>query len=119
MIICVPTEGDRGLDEAVCQHFGRATTFTLYDIDTGNIRVVENRSEHMGGVGTPPEHLSREGVNIVIAGGLGPKAIDMLNNYDIEVFVGAGGTVREAIELWRNKSIERATRDNACRDHAH
>lgn len=119
MIICVPTEGDRGLDEAVCQHFGRAVTFTLYDSATGEVRVMENRSEHMGGSGTPPEHLGRENVSAVLAGGLGPKAIDLLNSKGIEVFVGASGTVKDAIDGWRNGSMARASKDNACRDHAH
>lgn len=119
MIICVPTEGDRGLDEAVCQHFGKACTFTLYDADTGEVRVMMNRSEHMGGTGTPPEHLSRENVSTVLAGGLGPKAIDMLSSKGIDVFVGANGTVRETIDLWRKGSMARANKDNACRDHAH
>lgn len=119
MIICVPTEGDRGLDEAVCQHFGKAVTFTLYDSETGKVRVIENRSEHMGGVGTPPEHLSRENVSAVLAGGLGPKAIDLLGSKGIDVFVGANGTVQETIDSWRSGSMAKASKDNACRDHAH
>ena len=119
MIICVPTEGDHGLNEAVCQHFGKAATFTLYDSETGEVKVMENRSEHMGGAGTPPEHLSRENVSAVLAGGLGPKAVDMLQRFGIEVFVGASGTVQDTIERWSSGSMEKASSDNVCRDHAH
>jgi predicted Fe-Mo cluster-binding NifX family protein len=119
MIICVPTEGSKGLSESVCQHFGKAATFTLYDSESGQTRVVENRSEHMGGVGTPPEHLHKENVGAVLAGGLGPKAVDMLHGFGIDVYVGAAGTVEETIERWRSGSMERASKDNACRDHAH
>jgi len=119
MIICVPTEGSHGLAEAVCQHFGRAETFTLYDTESGEVDVLENRSEHKGGVGTPPEHLSKASVDIVLAGGLGPKAIDMFNGFGIKVFVGARGTVQDALEMYRKGMLETAGRDNACRDHAH
>lgn len=119
MIVCIPTEGGRGMEETVCQHFGRAATFTLYDLATGEVKVLEDRSEHMGGVGTPPEQLQKENVNIVLAGGLGPKAIDMLNGYGIDVYVGASGTVQQTIESWKDGVLEKADRNNACRDHAH
>lgn len=119
MIICIPTEGSRGLGEAVCQHFGRAETFTLYDTESGEVDVLENHSEHKGGVGTPPEHLSKANVDVVLAGGLGPKAIDMFNGFGIKVYVGAGGTVQDALERYGKGMLEPAGRDNACRDHAH
>ena len=99
-------------------HFGKGVTFTLYDTDTARCGI-ENRSEHMGGAGTPPEHLSRENGSAVLAGGLGPKAIDLLGSHGINVFVGANGTVQEALDSWRNGAMGRATKDNACRDHAH
>ncbi|NLK25695.1 MAG: dinitrogenase iron-molybdenum cofactor biosynthesis protein [Euryarchaeota archaeon] len=119
MKICIPTEGNNGLSEAVCAHFGQADTFTLYDTDTGDVRVIENRSEHKGGLGTPPQQLHKENVEIVLAGGLGPKAVDMLQGFGIDVYVGANGTVQDTIEEWRKGNLAKATYDNACRDHAH
>lgn len=119
MLVCVPTVGYQGFEDSVCEHFGRAQTFTLVDSVTKEVRVVENKSEHMGGTGTPPEHLAKEGVKVVLAGGLGPKAIDMLHGYGIIVFVGAHGTVQQAIVNWETGKLASASKDNACRDHAH
>ena len=31
MKICIPTMGEGGMQEAICQHFGRAPTFTMVD----------------------------------------------------------------------------------------
>ena len=54
MKICIPTMGEGGMQEAICQHFGRAPTFTIVDLDSGAIKVLPNVSEHMGG--TRPAH---------------------------------------------------------------
>ena len=58
MKICVPCYSG-GLDDFICEHFGRALAFTIYDTDTGEITVVKNTSEHFGGVGKPPELLKK------------------------------------------------------------
>jgi len=117
--IGIPTMGNKGLKELVCEHFGRAPTYTIVDTETNDVRVVENVSEHMGGTGTPPEHLSKEGIEIMLASGLGPKAITMFEGFGIEVYVGASGTVEDTIGLWKDKKLQVATDENACRDHRH
>jgi predicted Fe-Mo cluster-binding NifX family protein len=111
--------GNKGLKELVCEHFGRAPTYTIVDTETNDVRIVKNVSEHMGGTGTPPEHLSKEGIEVMLASGLGPKAVMMFEGYGIKVYVGASGTVEETIKLWKDKKLEVATDENACRDHRH
>lgn len=119
MKICIPTMGESCLDETICQHFGRAPTFTIVDLDSGEIRVLPNVSEHMGGKGLPTEAILAEGVQLMIVGGLGPKAVMMFNQAGVEVFVGATGTVKDAIDDWRAEMLTRADLDNACKDHKH
>ena len=47
MKICIPTMGEGGMQEAICQHFGRAPTFTMVDLDNGVISKAADVSEHM------------------------------------------------------------------------
>lgn len=119
MKICVPTMGEGGMDELVCQHFGRAPTFTMIDLDSGEVRLIPNVSEHMGGTGLPTEAILAEGVHVMIAGGLGPKAISLFGRAGVDVFVGATGTVREAIDDWLSENLTRADPANACKEHKH
>ena len=119
MKICVPTMGNSGLDDAVCEHFGRAPTFTVVDMEKNTVKVLQNTSEHFGGMGYPPEMLSNEGVNVVLCSGLGPRAIRMFEEFGIEVYVGAFGTVRDAIQAWQQGLLREATDENACRQHRH
>ena len=118
MRIAVPTEGNKGLDERVGRHFGRVPTYTLLDEESGEVTVLENTSEHMGGRGYPPEILGEAGVEVLLCSGLGRKAIHMFSERGIKVYCGASGTVRDALSQWRSDSLEPATEDTACTQHA-
>jgi predicted Fe-Mo cluster-binding NifX family protein len=119
MKVSIPTKDENGLDGIVEQHFGKAPTYTIIDTDTGEITVIPNTSEHMGGVGLPPEYLHKNGVDIMLCAGLGYKAVCMFESYGIEVFVGAGGTVRDTFEAWKTGKLQNATSENACTEHGH
>ena len=118
MKLCIPSLGERGLDEQVGEHFGRVPFYTLYDTNSKEVELLENTSTHMGGAGYPTELIAKAGANTMICGGLGGRAIQMFEEMGIMVYVGARGTVKEAIQLWENGTLEAATDENACRQHA-
>ena len=118
MIICVPTMGDRGLEENVGEHFGRVPTYTIVDIDTANVRIVPNTSHHVGGMGYPPEIMANEKVDVMICRGLGRRAITMFNEIGIEVYIGASGTVKDAISAFKEGKLLKASESDACGQHA-
>jgi len=117
MIIGIPTMGSKGMEEMIGEHFGRTPTYTLYDTETREARVIENTSEHMGGVGQPPELLAGNGVGIMICQGLGRRAIAMFKDHDICVYIGASGTVTDAIKMWEDGGLTEASEDTACGMH--
>ncbi len=111
--------GDKGLDESVGGHFGKSPCYVIYDTEAKSAVTISNTSEHLGGTGLPPELLAKNGVNVVVCSNLGPKAVDMLSSLNIEVYVGARGTVRGALEAWERGELEPANIDNACKEHGH
>ena len=119
MRIAIPTHGRYGLEDHVNPHFGRAPTFTIFDESTGSLEIVENTSEHFGGAGLPPELLSRKRVDALLCSGIGPKAVQAFQSMGIRVFVGASGTVSEALEAFRSGSLREATDAGACAKHRH
>ncbi|MBC7110505.1 MAG: NifB/NifX family molybdenum-iron cluster-binding protein [Archaeoglobi archaeon] len=119
MKVAVPTMGTRGLEEEISQHFGRAPTFTIVDLESNEVEIIPNMSEHMGGTGKPPEHLAKLGVSAVIVSGIGPRAIEMFRSFGIEVYSGASGRVKDAIELFKRGLLQRASLESACREHRH
>lgn len=118
MKVCIPTMGNRGLDEQVGEHFGRVPTYTLVDTETNEVKVIDNTSEHMGGRGYPPEIIAKTGAEAMLCSGLGRRAIAMFEDMGIMVYVGAYGTVRDAIQMWKDGQLQTATDENACRQHA-
>ena len=118
MKICIPTISDRGLDDIVGEHFGRVPTYTIIDLDTDQVRIIANTSHHMGGQGDPPEILAKEGVKIMVCRGLGRRAIALFNQLGIDVFIGANGTVREAIQAFNDGILKKAGTTDACEQHA-
>ena len=118
MKVAIPTMGDQGLKEQVGDHFGRVPTYTIFDTESKDIKVITNTSEHMGGTGLPPELLAKEGVEAMLAGGLGRRAIMLFEELGIMVFVGASGTVQDAIDMWQDGKLQPATDENACKQHA-
>ncbi len=118
MRIAVPTYKG-GLDDLVCDHFGRAETFTIYDTETGKVEVVRNRSEHFGGFLKPPEILRAKNVDVVLCNGMGVKAIAMFKSYGIRVYMGASGTVRDAIKQFMEGRLFEADESAGCPGHHH
>jgi len=118
MKICIPTMGEKGLDDSVGEHFGRVPTYTVVDLDTDEVKVVPNISNHMGGQGNPPEIMAREGVNVMVCQGLGRRAISMFEQMGIDVYIGASGTVREAIAAYKQGTLQKASEGDACAQHA-
>uniref|UniRef100_A0A7C3REM6 Dinitrogenase iron-molybdenum cofactor biosynthesis protein n=1 Tax=Archaeoglobus fulgidus TaxID=2234 RepID=A0A7C3REM6_ARCFL len=105
------------MDDYVCEHFGKAESYTIYDTETGELRILRNTSEHFGGVGHPPELIKSAGADVVICGGMGARAIAMFKSFGIKVYMGASGKVRDAIEQFRAGKLVEADEAMGCTNH--
>lgn len=112
MRIGIPTQGKKGLEEQIGAHFGRVPTYTIVNGD--EVEVIENNSMHQGGSGYPPELLDQHGVEVMLCANLGRKAVNMFSDMGIEVYVGAKGTVRNALEQYEKGKLNPANQENAC-----
>ena len=118
MKVGIPTNGDNGLDEEIGEHFGRVDTYTIIDLETNEVKIIPNTSNHMGGEGYPPELLKKEGITIMVCRGLGRRAITMFEEIGIDVYIGASGTVKDAVEAFKQGSLQKASEGDACGQHA-
>jgi predicted Fe-Mo cluster-binding NifX family protein len=117
MKIVIPTDNKKGLNDAVAEHFGRCKTYTFLDEEGKVIEIIDNTSEHMGGVGLPPELMKKHGANILLCKGLGPRALNLCRQLGIEVYVCQAETVKGIFELWKNKIIKKADFRDICEMH--
>ena len=118
MKLCIPTNGKKGMEEIVGEHFGRVPTYTIVDTETEDITIIDNNTVHMGGVGYAPDLISGAGAEVMICGGLGRRAIGLFEEKCIRVYVGAEGTVKDAIKMFTEGNLLQATDETACSEHA-
>lgn len=100
-----------GLDDPIDQRFGRCSMFLLVDPETMNVETIDNRSaEARGGAGIQAaQQLAQSGVEAVITGNIGPNAFRTLQAANIETYVGASGTARDALKRYESGGLEKAT----------
>ena len=119
MTICIPiTDGD-GLEASVSQHFGRAPAFAVYDPDSETVDVVDNDSHHHGGSRSPPNIIAETGAETLVCGNLGGNAAERFDAMGIDVYAGAEGTVRDAVEALQDGELTPVGPDDDGCGHDH
>ncbi len=94
MRIGIPLAGGR-----LCAHFGHCEQFALVDADEQTKQVVKTTRA------VPPPHepgalprwLHDQGVDLVITGGMGRRALQLFENFGIRVVVGAPADTPERV----------------------
>jgi predicted Fe-Mo cluster-binding NifX family protein len=71
------------------EHFGHCEFYAIFVVEEGNIISEELVKAPPHEPGLLPRWLAERGVTDVIAGGMGRKAIDIFNENNVNVFVGA------------------------------
>ncbi len=111
MKIAMPVVGN-----SLSPHFGHCEHFTFFDIDENNKitgRTNIPSPEHQPGL--LPVWVSQQGANVIIAGGMGPMAVQLFEQNGVHVVLGAQESDPEkAVLSYLNNSL--ATSDNSC-DH--
>jgi len=103
MRIAVSADDKNGLDSVVSPHFGRCPYYILVDVEgreVKDVRAVDNPYYGNHAPGQVPGFINDQGVNVMLTGGMGGRAIAFFEQYGIEAVTGAAGTVRRALEQY-------------------
>ena len=93
MKIAVAKDGD-----FVSAHFGHCREYAIFDIENGKIRSSGMLPSPGHEPGRLPALLAEHQVTHVLAGGMGPKAVDLFCANNIEVFLGITGPIDAVIQ---------------------
>lgn len=117
--IVLTANDDRGLDGEMSAHFGHCTHFVLTRFDADNhaaaTQVYPNPYAERHEPGQIPEFIRSLGADVVLAGGMGGKAIEWFSRLGIEVVTGARPGVRETLDAYLAGAVSGASE---CQ-HAH
>jgi len=115
MKIAIPSMDDSGLDAAISQHFGQAPFFTIVDTETEEVEAVASIGHQEDK--TPADTITEAGAHVVLCSGMGGRAIQVFAAAEIEVFMGAAGSVRKTLDAYRQGALSAASEDAACQGH--
>jgi len=82
--IAVPVSGGR-----LCAHFGHCESFLIVETENGQIKRTESKTPPPHEPGVLPNWMSEQGVDVVIAGGMGRRALGLFQEKGIQVVTGA------------------------------
>ena len=96
MKIAIPT-----VNGELCLHFGHCQQFAVLDVDpeTKSITASEMLTPPPHEPGVLPAWLSEMGCNMIIAGGMGGRAIQLFQQNGIDVVIGASAEKPEDIVM--------------------
>ena len=112
MKIAIASDG-----KMVSGHFGHCEGFSIYLVKDD--KIVEDGFLPNPGhrPGFLPLFLADQGVDVVISGGMGGGAIDILNEKGIKVVTGASGVSKEVAEKYQQGKL--ISTNSVCKEHQH
>lgn len=102
MKVAVPTQGNM-----VDEHFGHCEYYTVFTVENNEIvksEIMESPQTCGCKSGIAPI-LAEKGITVMLAGGIGMGAINVLNSVGIDVVRGCSGNVNEVASNWLNGKI--------------
>jgi predicted Fe-Mo cluster-binding NifX family protein len=94
-------------------HFGHCQQFAILDVENSEIVRQDLLTPPPHEPGVLPRWLHEQGANVIIAGGMGHRAITLFNQAGIEVVTGAPAEDPAIlVKQYLNKTLEAG--DNAC-----
>ena len=112
MRLAIPCEGNQ-----ICAHFGHAPEFTFFDVnpDTGQIENEHVLAPPAHQPGVLPQWVAEQGATVVLATGMGGRAVDRFAQHGVEVVIGVTtADPRAAVEAYVKGELQ--TGANVC-DH--
>lgn len=105
------------MGNAVAGHFGHCESFTIVVAEEGKIVSMESVPNPGHRPGFLPNFLADMGVEVIIAGGMGGGAVDIFNERNVEVIVGAQGEVAANVESYLKGEL--ISTGSVCHNHEH
>jgi predicted Fe-Mo cluster-binding NifX family protein len=103
MRIAISVENQEGLDSPVSPHFGRCPCYILVDVEGQEVKtvtLVDNPYYGNHAQGQVPGFIHSQGADVMLAGGMGRRAVDFFQQYGIQVATGASGTAGQVLQSY-------------------
>ncbi len=114
MKIAVSAKG-MDIDSEIDERFGRAAYILIVDSASLEVTVLDNTENINAAQGAgiqAASMVSESGAQALLTGSCGPKAMTAFSATNIQVFTGQTGTVRQAVERFKQNGLQPADQAN-------
>lgn len=94
--IALPTTDKVSVDE----HFGHCKMFSVHTVEENKVTSVEFITAPPHAPGVLPKFLGDHKITTVITGGMGARAIELFKAQNIDVILGARGTIEDNLKTF-------------------
>jgi predicted Fe-Mo cluster-binding NifX family protein len=111
MRVAVSSENNQGLESIVSPHFGRCPYFILIDLngeEVSAVQAIENPFFGQHQPGQVPGFIQSQGVDVMLTGGMGRRAIGFFQQFNIKPVTGAQGTIDFALKQYLAGALQEA-----------
>jgi len=90
----------------VSAHFGRCPSYTIFEIENGEIKSQDEIPNPGHQPGFLPRFLAEKGVDVILCGGMGPRAQALFAQNKIETISGIQGAVGDVVHQYLKGALE-------------
>ncbi len=95
------------LNGNLSSHFGHCETFAFFNVEDNQIKEVIELEAPEHQPGSFPKWVAAQGATDVIAGGIGPSAVQLFEQYGVNVYIGAPSMpIRELVTDFLQNKLE-------------
>lgn len=123
MKVVITANDNQGLNGQLAQHFGHCPFFVVAEVDANHqiISVTVNANPYAENhqPGQIPQYVKTLGADVVLAGGMGGRAIEFFQQLGIEVASAAHSKVGDALTAYLAGQLSGVVECNHDHDHDH
>lgn len=82
----------------VAQHFGRCPAFTIVEIEDGQVTSQTQVANPGHRTGFLPKFMHEQGVDVMVTGGMGQRAVGFFQQFGIQPVVGVQGPIDAVVQ---------------------
>ena len=88
------------------EHFGHCKEFAVYNIKDNQTASIDYIVPPPHAPGVLPKFLGEHNVNVIITGGMGSMAIKLFKEQNIDVILGADGSIYANLDAYLGNKLE-------------
>ena len=97
MKLLIAIDENKRENSKLSEHFGHCPYFAIYETNTKDLEIIENKLDHSNQNLTPVDQIMKFKPNVVFTLGIGQRAIELFNEKKVKIKIGNYKTVKEVI----------------------